>query len=201
MDQIKIGKFISVMRKHQGLTQRALADILGISDKTVSKWECGNGMPEVSLMLPLCEALNISLNELFSGEKLTDTDYKKKAEENIMNLVNEKEASKKKLILAHIIVVITMIAAIPMVIIAGALEMPVWLRIVMIAIALLVIIGGIAVACVLDMDAGTFECKHCGTRFKPTAGAYIKGGHTLTKRHLKCPECGKSSYCKHRLTH
>ncbi len=55
------------MRKQQNLTQRGLADILNISDKTVSKWESGNGMPDLSLILPVCEVLKISLNELFSG--------------------------------------------------------------------------------------------------------------------------------------
>ena len=79
MDQIKTEKFIAAMRKEQKLTQRQLADILGISDKTVSKWECGNGMPEVSLMLPLCESLKINVNELLSGEKLTDDNYHQKA--------------------------------------------------------------------------------------------------------------------------
>lgn len=201
MDQIKIGKFISAMRKEQGMTQRQLADKLLISDKTVSKWECGNGMPEVSLMQPLCEALEINLNELFSGERITDVDYKKKAEENMIDLVKEKAESKKKIILAFVVVVISSVAAIPMIIISGVLEMPTWLRVVLTAIALLVLFGGIAVACVLDMDAGTFECKYCGARFKPTAGAYMKGRHTPTRRYLKCPECGKSSYCKHRLTH
>ena len=53
MDQIRIGKFIAQLRKEQGITQRQLADKLGISDKTVSKWECGNGLPELALMLPL----------------------------------------------------------------------------------------------------------------------------------------------------
>lgn len=201
MDQIKIGKFISSMRKEKGLTQRELADILGISDKTVSKWECGNGMPEVSLMLPLCETLSINLNELFSGEKLTDTNYKKKAEENIMDLVKEKEESKKKIILSCVVGVLAIMASLPMIIISKTLEMELWLRITLTVIAVLVLIGGIAVACVLDMDAGTFECKYCGARFKPSAGAYLKGAHTPTKRYLKCPECGKSSYCKHRLTH
>lgn len=67
MDQIRIGRFIAQCRKTGGLTQRQLADGLGISDKTVSKWECGNGLPEVSLMLPLCEALGITVNDLLSG--------------------------------------------------------------------------------------------------------------------------------------
>lgn len=98
MNQLKIGKFIAKMRKRQNLTQRELADILNISDKTVSKWECGNGMPDFSLMLPLCEILNITLNELFSGETLTDADYKNKAEENMMELVKEAEELKKNIV-------------------------------------------------------------------------------------------------------
>ena len=59
MDQGKIGVFIAQMRKEKKYTQRQLADLLGISDKTISKWECGNGLPEVSLMIPLCDALDI----------------------------------------------------------------------------------------------------------------------------------------------
>lgn len=66
------------------LTQRQLADALSISDKTISKWECGKGLPEASLMLPLCEALDITVNDLLSGEKVFSTDYQKKAEENMM---------------------------------------------------------------------------------------------------------------------
>ena len=70
MNQIIIGKFIATSRKAKGLTQKQLADILSISDKTVSKWERGSGLPEVSLMLPLCKALGINVNELLSGERL-----------------------------------------------------------------------------------------------------------------------------------
>ena len=98
MNQYKIGKFIAKMRKHQNLTQRELADILNISDKTVSKWECGNGMPDLSLMLPVCQILRISLNELFSGEILTDDEYKNKAEETMMALVKEAEELKKNIV-------------------------------------------------------------------------------------------------------
>ena len=64
MDQQKIRQFIAEMRKEQGLTQRELAEKLLITDKTVSKWECGKGMPDVSLMMPLCQILQISVNEL-----------------------------------------------------------------------------------------------------------------------------------------
>ena len=80
MNQIKIGKFIAESRKQQNFTQRQLADRLLISDKTISKWECGKGLPEVSLMLPLCEALHITVNDLLTGERVSETDYQKNAE-------------------------------------------------------------------------------------------------------------------------
>ena len=98
MDQTKIGAFIAEMRRSQNLTQREFADRLGISNKTVSKWETGNGMPELSLMLPVCDILKINLNELFSGEKLNDAHYRIKAEENIMRLIEETEKMRKNIV-------------------------------------------------------------------------------------------------------
>ncbi len=201
MDQIKIGKFIAQMRKEQSLTQRRLADLLGISDKTVSKWECGNGLPEVSLMLPLCEVLHISVNELLSGQRLTASEYKTRAEENMMNLMQERLESRKKIILSAIVVCLTLLSGVTLFVLSDAPEMGVWVRVLLIAIGLVVIVGGIGVAVVLDRDAGTFECPKCGERFVPTTAAYIAGPHTITKRKLKCPHCRAVSYCKKRLTH
>ena len=201
MDQIKIGKFIASMRKEQSMTQRQLADVLNISDKTVSKWECGNGMPEVALMLPLCEVLRINVNELLSGERLDGADYQRKAEENMMELVREREESKKKIILAVVVCVLTILSGVTIILVSGLLEMSTWLRAVLIAIAAIVTVGGIGVACVLDLSAGTCECRKCGTRFVPSSAAYIAGVHTITTRKLKCPHCGQVSYCKKRLTH
>ena len=91
MDQMRIGKFIDESRKSMHLTQRQLAAALSISDKTISKWECGKGFPDVSLMLPLCEALDITANDLLSGEKVSSTAYQKKVEENMMNFMKENE--------------------------------------------------------------------------------------------------------------
>ncbi|MDE5596543.1 MAG: helix-turn-helix domain-containing protein, partial [Lachnospiraceae bacterium] len=87
MDQVKIGKFIANCRKEQNMTQRQLADILEISDKTISKWECGKGLPDVQFMIPLCDLLGINVNELLSGEKISADEYQKRAEENMMTLV------------------------------------------------------------------------------------------------------------------
>jgi len=201
MDQIKTGKFIAEMRKKQSYTQRQLADILGISDKTVSKWETGNGLPDVSLMMPLCDLLHISINELLSGERLSESEYKQQAEENMMNLMMERAESKKKILLSVIVCSLTILSGVTLFVLSGALEMGTWLRVLLPTIGSIVVIGGIGVAVVLDMTAGTFECPACSTRFVPAAAAYIAGPHTITKRKLKCPNCGKISYCKKRLTH
>ena len=71
MDAKTIGQTIAALRRKSGMTQSALAERLHISDKTVSKWESGYGMPELSLMQPVCKVLKTDLNELFSGERLT----------------------------------------------------------------------------------------------------------------------------------
>ena len=182
MDQIKIGKFISDERKRKGYTQKQLSEKLEISDKTISKWERGNGFPEVSLLLPLCNELEITVNELLSGERVSEEDYLKKAEENMVNLVRETQESKKKIVLS------------------AMLEMENWMRVLLIGIGLVVIIGGIAIACVLDIEAGAFECPECHNRFVPDMKSYIMGPHTITKRKLVCPYCGAHKYCKKVLT-
>lgn len=200
MDQIKIGRFIANERKSKNYTQRQLADILGISDKTVSKWERGNGFPEVSLLLPLCKELDISVNELLAGERVSEEEYRRKAEENMLNLVKEAQESKKKIILSAAVVGLATIAAVTLFLISGALEMETWLRIVLIGIGLFVFIAGVIVACILDRDAGAFECPECHERFVPETREYIMGPHTIMKRKLRCPKCGSSRYCKHVLT-
>ena len=95
-----------------------MADKLSISDKTISKWERGNGFPEVSLLLPLCNELEITVNELLSGERLQAMDYKKKAEENMVNLVKEAQESKKKIIMSAMVSVLVIVAAVPLFVVA-----------------------------------------------------------------------------------
>lgn len=200
MDQIAIGKFIAEERKRKGYTQKQLSEKLEISDKTVSKWERGNGFPEVSLLLPLCKELDITVNELLSGERVSLEDYQRKAEENMVNLVKEAQESRKKIILSAVVALLVVVAAVPLFVLSGALEMETWLRCVLIAIGFVVLFLGIAVACVLDREAGAFECPECKTRFVPDMKAYVMGPHTITKRKLVCPHCGAHKYCKKVLT-
>lgn len=202
MDQIKTGKFIAEMRKEKGFTQKQLADILNISNKTVSKWETGNGLPEVSLMLPLCDALGISVNELLAGERLTDADYKKKAEENMMNLIREKEENKKKMLLSAITGGISTAAFVTLIIVVsvytGVIALPV--KIILVAIACLIFAVGIYVAMQGERTIGYYKCRHCGETFVPSFTKYAVSPHLLTTRQLRCPKCKKFSWCKKVMT-
>lgn len=200
MDQVKIGQFIKAIRKEKNLTQREVAERLGISEKTVSKWETGNGLPEVSLMLPLCSFLEISVNELLSGERLDEKRYFEKAEQNIMSLMEEKATAKKKLVLTAFVAFITILATATLIGITCTIEMKTWIRIVLIVVSCIVVVLGITVAVILEREAGVYECKYCGERFVPTMKDFVRGAHTLTSRRLKCPKCGKTSFCKKRLS-
>ena len=96
MEQEKIGKFIAEIRKDKKLTQAQLAKKIGVTDRAISKWENGRGMPDLSLMKPLCNELGITINELLCGEKIAGDDYQKKFEENIFNTINYSENKIKK---------------------------------------------------------------------------------------------------------
>lgn len=88
MNQEKIGKFIATCRKQKKLTQSELGEKLGVTEKSVSNWENGRNMPDLSLFKPLCEILGITINELLSGEKLAKEKYQEKFEENIVNTID-----------------------------------------------------------------------------------------------------------------
>ena len=90
MNQIKIGKFIAECRRDKNLTQEQLAEILNTTNKSISKWENGNYLPDSSLYEPLCNILEITINELFAGKKIKDEDYKKVADENLLQMLKYK---------------------------------------------------------------------------------------------------------------
>ena len=101
MNQVKIGKFISSCRKDKKLTQQELAEKLGVSDRTIGNWENGRNMPDLSLFKPLCDELDITINDLLSGEKIKEDDCQEKFEENIIQTIdytNKKINNKDNLI-------------------------------------------------------------------------------------------------------
>ncbi len=93
MNQIEIGRFIASLRKEQNMTQRNLAELLGVTDRAISKWENGRGLPDVLLMKRLCSIFNISIDELLNAKKNIDSD---KNDNNVLNVLLERELEFRK---------------------------------------------------------------------------------------------------------
>ena len=202
MDQVKIGKFISDERKAKGYTQKQLSELFGISDKTISKWERGNGFPEASLLLPLCNELEITVNELLTGERISQQNYKKKAEENMVNMIREKEENKQKILLTTIIGVISTITFVTLLLVVcfytDVITLPI--KIVLMIIAISVFGIGLYVAMWGDRKIGYFKCRNCNELFTPTFMQYNMGMHLLSTRYLKCPHCKTRTWCRKVMT-
>ncbi|WP_370740442.1 helix-turn-helix domain-containing protein [Ruminococcus sp.] len=89
MDQIKIGKFIATLRRQSGLTQEKLGEKIGVTNKTISRWENGNYMPDIEMLQLLAKEFNVSINELLAGQKMSDEEFRKNADENIIAVSKE----------------------------------------------------------------------------------------------------------------
>ena len=96
MDQIKIGKFIAALRKEKGLTQEQLGEKLGVTNKTVSRWENGNYMPDVEMLSLLSREFGVTINELITGERLATEDFKKAADDNLVTALNSSTFTLKE---------------------------------------------------------------------------------------------------------
>ena len=201
MDQIKVGKFIAACRKEQGMTQANLAEKLGISDWAISKWETGKSMPDTGIMLELCEHLKINVNELLSGEKIMAELYDKRAEENLLEMRRQVEEKNRQLLRTEYLVSFpTIIAGVFMCFVASYLEMPVWLRVALIAVAAVMVFVVAFIAVGIEQKAGYYECGECHHKHIPTYWQTNLAMHVGRTRYMKCPVCGKWSWQKKVLT-
>ena len=107
MNQERIGKFIAECRKNRKITQSELAEKLGVTDRSVSNWENGKNMPDLSLFKPLCNELNITINEFLSGEKVNKDNYQERFEENIVNTIaySTKKMNKYSYVISLILII------------------------------------------------------------------------------------------------
>lgn len=112
MNQQKIGRFISECRKQKGLTQAQLAEALGVSDKTISRWETGKTMPDLSFYEPLCEILDIQISELLYARKMTDKEKTVHGEKSALNIFKTKSQLQTFAILTEILIFIGIIITI-----------------------------------------------------------------------------------------
>ncbi len=111
MNQEKIGKFIAEQRNQKKMTQQELASLIGVTDRAVSKWENGRGLPDISLIQPLCKNLDITINELLSGEKIKKEELEEKFEENIINTMDYSKQKIKhtKFIFSFLMIIISLV--------------------------------------------------------------------------------------------
>jgi transcriptional regulator with XRE-family HTH domain len=200
----KVGRFITERRKAVGLTQHDLARKLNVTDQAVSKWERCKGMPDASLMIPLCELLKITVNELLCGEQIAEQDKVVLAEKQIIDLLHEKQANKKKIWLALTVAIIGFAVLLASIFVWSLLlDVGVTnnvLRYSIFTFGWVVFFVCLAVAFILDRDAGYYECKKCSHRFVPDMRSYMNSRPRIPmKKKLKCPQCDEISWCRRKL--
>ena len=197
MDQIKIGRFIAVRRKRANLTQLQLADRLGITDKAVSKWERGITMPDTSIMLELCDVLSISVNDLLCGEVVTMDNYNKELENNLLEMIKQKEQADKRLLSVEVFIGITAtVVLLALIFVAAFVQMSNGLRITLIVFGFVLFLAGCFYALRMEQVAGYYACKECGHRYVPTYRTVATAPHMGRTRYMRCPQCEKKSWQK-----
>lgn len=198
MDQIRIGKFIAACRKEKGMTQVALAEKLGITDRAISKWETGKSMPDYGIMPQLCEELNINVNELISGEKIMAEEYNKHAEKALLEMTKTIEGKDKHLLhLEFVIGYISSVSFLILIFTAAYIEMPVIVRAFLIIIGFVIFVFAMQSCIKIEQVAGYYECPECQNRYIPTSYLNVfLAPHIGRTRYMKCPNCGKRHWQK-----
>ena len=197
MDLTETGRFIKERRKQKNLTQAQLAEKLYVSEKTISKWECGKGFPDTSIMLSLCKELEISANELLSAKTLSKDEYKQKAENNLVLLQAEKERSDKLLLTIEIVLgVLSVVFLFSAIFIAGFAKIPLWAKIVVAIIGCAISLTGLHFCMIIEAKAGYYECQHCHYKHIPSLKQMYWSQHYGRTRYIKCPKCEKRSWQK-----
>ena len=197
MDQIKIGKFIAETRKAQNLTQMQLAEKLNITDRAVSKWETGRAMPDSSIMLELCKLLDVSVNDLLSGEIVDMDNYNKEMEKKLLEMVKEKEKADKRLLTIELVGGFVCIFFLLVTCsIASFVQMEDWLRIVLIGAGLVPILIMLPFMIKIEQTAGYYKCGNCSHTYVPKYSSVFFAMHVGTTRYMKCPKCGARTWQK-----
>lgn len=197
MDQIKIGKFIAERRKLKNLTQAQLAERLNITDRAVSKWENGRSLPDSSIMLELCEMLEITVNDLLSGEVVVMEKYNKELENNLLEIVKEKERADRRLLRIETVMGIVSIALmLALCVFAAYAPIEDWIRIALIIIGFVPVLVLTPFMIRIEQIAGYYECKKCGHRHIPKYSSVFASMHRGRTRYMKCPKCHERSWQK-----
>lgn len=197
MNQVKVGKFIAECRKNNNLTQKQLAEKLNITDRAISKWENGRSLPDSSIMLELCDILKINVNDLLNGEVVLVDNYKEKSEKLILEMAKQKEEADRRLLFLEIVIgVFSVIVLLGFSLVASVVQMPDWLRVVLVLTGFVLGMIGLMYALKIEQTAGYYECQKCGHKYIPTFNSVMWAMHFGRTRYMKCPECNKRSWQK-----
>lgn len=197
MDQIKIGKFISERRRAAGFTQMQLAEMLGITDRAVSKWETGRALPDSSIMLELCGILKITVNDLLSGEVINMDNYNKETEKQLLNMVKEKEESDRRLLKMEIAMgIATIIPFLAVCAFVSFYPLKEWVAVLTVLAGLVPFLIAAPFMMRIEQKAGYYECKACGHRYVPRFVNVFLAMHVGRTRFMRCPSCGKRTWQK-----
>lgn len=197
MNQEKIGRFISEKRREKHLTQSELAERLGITDRAISKWENGVCLSDAGTMPELCEILDITINDLFSGEKVDTKKNEKKLEQNLLEMTKMKEEKDKQLLNLEIIIgIVLVIFFLGVIIIALLINMPEWIKLTIIIPDIIIFLIATFFMVSIEQKAGYYECDICHHKYVPTYKSVLFAQHIGRTRKMKCPKCGKKSWQK-----
>lgn len=195
MDQVKIGKFIKEKRKEKKITQSELAEKLNVTDRAISKWENGICMPDSGIIPELCEILNITINDLFSGETVDVKNKEKKLEENLLDMIKLKQEKDKQLLNLEIFIGISFtIIFLICVFISAFVDMKDIFRILLIVFGFIPFLLGCLYALRIEQIAGYYKCDKCDNKYVPTYKSVLFAAHVNRTRKMKCPKCGEKSW-------
>ena len=197
MDYIKIGNFIKAERKAKNLTQSKLAENLYVSEKTISKWENGNGIPDANSLLKMCEIFGVSLNEILSGEKIVMENNNQKNEQLLLAMTQELELKNKIIWKSMWVIMIVSMTALFGGVCISAFLIPkgIWQLVSILTLCVVFLIPCLY-ALKLEVSVGSYKCKKCGCEIVPTYKEALSAMHMGTTRYLKCPNCSKRTWCK-----
>lgn len=197
MDQIKIGKFIAERRKAINLTQMQLAEKLNITDRAVSKWETGRALPDFSTMPELCTFLGITVNDLLCGECVTMENYNKELENNLLEMIRQKEQADKRILTMEIVTgVVCLLPLLAAAIFVELIPMGEVAKTILILICLLPILIASPFMLKIEQTAGYYQCANCGHRYVPAYKSVFMAPHVNRTRYMRCPKCSQKSWQK-----
>ena len=200
MDYNKIGKFIATERKAQKLTQAKLAERVFVSEKTVSKWENGNGIPDTNSLPKLCEVFGVSLNELLSGCRINEAEYKDKAEKELYKLQKQNQETNKLVLSLEIAFGIISIISLFLILFFGIYVAEnydtIVLPVVVISVAFVLFIISMVFCLKIEQKIGYYICKKCGHKHVPSFGQVNWAMHIGRTRYMSCPSCKQKSWQK-----